>query len=118
MKINIDYVEQDPFLLPYKKMIQNIVVQSEVTKGMLTGSPKKKLKDGVNGFLFYGIHPDGQNVVVREWAPNAKAIFLLCDASEWKRNEVFAFQPINDGNWQIVVSNDVLKHLCVFNFLF
>lgn len=110
MKFKLDYVERDPFLFPYKKEILDIVVQSEITKAMLTGASKKKLVVEANGHLFYGIHPVEQNIVIREWAPNAKAIYLLCDDSNWKRDESFAFQSFGDGNWEITLSNDVLSH--------
>lgn len=110
MKIKLDYVENDSFLMPYKKEILNIVVQSEISKAMFTGSPKNKLMDEANGHLFYGIHLGEQNIVIREWAPNAKAIFLLCDASDWKQDENFAFQSFGDGNWELTLSNNALSH--------
>ena len=110
MKINIDYVALDSYLLPYKKLIQSIVVQSEMIKGMFSGSLKKSLNDSIHGMMYYGIHQIEDTVVIREWAPNAKAIFLLCDASGWQKSQDFAFEAMEDGNWQIVVSEKVLSH--------
>lgn len=78
----------------------------------LTGNQTVSLSDFATGYLYYGVHrkEDG-GWVVREWAPNATAIYLVGDFNNWEEQAKFAMKRVKKtGNWEISLPAKVLKH--------
>ena len=68
------------------------------------------LKDMANLHNSLGAHPNESGWWIREFAPNAEDIFLLCDANQWKPKKKWAFEKLGNGNYQIHVPHRLLKH--------
>lgn len=79
------------------------------TENRLTAG--SNLKDFASGHEYFGLHfRDGQ-WVFREWAPNASAIFLIGDFSDWEIRSEFELTLLNPrGIWEITLPKDTLAH--------
>ena len=38
--------------------------------------------------------------VLREWAPNATAIYMIGDFNNWQKDEAYRLQPVGNGVWK------------------
>ena len=100
--------DRDPWLEPYKPKLeaqQQYIVGAE--KRLLGG---KSLQDFALGHLFFGLHQTPGGWVFREWAPNATAIYFLCEANNWQDDERFALRREDNGVWQLGIPAGELKH--------
>ncbi len=70
----------------------------------------KSLSDFASGYLYFGLHKTPTNWIFREWAPNAKEIFMVGDFSEWKILDQFKLQSIGNGNWEIILPLSSISH--------
>lgn len=99
----------DAYLTPYSSHLerrqQRIVLKElEFTDG------KRKLSDCFNNHLYYGLHKTDTDWVFREKAPAAKKIYLYGDFSHWQIEEKFALQAIDNGDWEIHIPHNIIKH--------
>lgn len=107
-------VKNDPWLEPYNDAIQgrHDYVLSKIDE--LTGG-KQSLSDFADGHLYFGLHRTPRQWVLREWAPNATAIYLIGDFSDWQEKEKFKFEPIgSSGNWELKLPSSAMKHLDLY----
>ena len=84
----------DPFLAPYAECLR---ARSEWAKRRIADLAE----DGVSlsrfagAHEYYGLHrADGGGWVFREWAPNAKEIWLVGDFSNWEKNPRFKLERL------------------------
>ena len=83
----------------------------------LTGDGKH-LADFADGHLYFGLHRENDRWVFREWAPNATAIYLIGDFNHWEVREDYRLHRIgNNGNWEIELPLDALKHLDLYKMM-
>lgn len=70
--------------------------------------------DSLNKFAsahnYFGLHKHKDGWTFREWAPHAKAIFIVGDFSNWKPTSTYQLTAKQDGVWEIHLPNDALKH--------
>ena len=103
-------VKNDPWLEPFEGAIQGrhdhvLRKLHELTAG------KKPLSEFADGHLYFGLHKTEKGWVIREWAPNATAIYLIGDFNGWQENEKYAFKRLkNSGNWELKLPAKALKH--------
>ena len=103
-------VKNDPWLEPFEGAIQGrhdhvLHKLHELTAG------KKPLSEFADGHLYFGLHKTEKGRVIREWAPNATAIYLIGDFNGWQENEKYAFKRLkNSGNWELKLPAKALKH--------
>ncbi len=102
-------VENDPWLKPYSQVIQQRAVKAFGKEVDLLQN-SKSLYDFASGHLYYGLHGSGDKWVFREWAPNATQIYLVGEFSEWKENDTYKLINLKQGNWEIKLPKDKLKH--------
>lgn len=62
------------------------------------------------GWHHFGLHRTGAGWVLREWAPNATAIYLVCEATQWQDDPRYAFKPAANGEWELAIPEDALRH--------
>ena len=60
------------------------------------------LLDYANGHKYYGIHKVKGGWIYREWAPNAKGLYLIGDFNDWDRH-AHPLTKINDEDWEIFI---------------
>jgi 1,4-alpha-glucan branching enzyme len=102
-------VQEDPWLEPYTEVIgkrYEAVLNKKNELAELAGS----LSSYATGYLYYGLHQAENRWTFREWAPNATRIFMLGDFNNWKEDSSFELKPINNGDWEIALPLDVMKH--------
>ena len=76
-----------------------------------------RLADACNSHLYYGLHRNNTEWVLREWAPNATAIFLLCDSNDWQKNNHYSFTKLNDQDWELRLPSNILRHKMLYKLL-
>lgn len=99
----------DPELLPFKAIIEGRH-QRFSNKYKLYVEKAGSLADFANGYLYYGLHQENGQWVFREWAPNASKIFIVGDFSNWEIDPKYSLEPIGNGNWEIYLPLNCLKH--------
>ena len=106
----------DPLLLPYLPIIQGRHQHFINTLHRVQGDALR-LADACNSHLYYGLHRNNTEWVLREWAPNATAIFLLCDSNDWQKNNHYSFTKLNDQDWELRLPANILHHEMLYKLL-
>ncbi len=109
-------VKSDPYLSPYADAIWGRYEYARYMEKKLTGGTQT-LADFASGYLYFGLHKTAGGWVFREWAPNATAIYLIGDFNRWEKREEYALQRIDNGNWEIKLPADAMKHGQFFKLL-
>lgn len=110
-------IKNDSWLEPYADAIEgryDYVLQREEE---ITNGGKLKLTDFASGHLYFGLHKTGSSWIFREWAPNATAIYIVGDFNEWQKDEDYRLHSIEDGKWELIVSEDKMKHGDLFKLI-
>ena len=102
-------IQNDPWLAPFKDIIIHRE-KSSIDKEKLLCS-NRKLQDFATGHLYFGLHKELSGWVFREWAPNAKEIYLVGDFSNWEQQKKFALSKLKNGVWEIWLPLNELRHL-------
>lgn len=106
----------DPLLLPYLSIIRGRHQHFIDTLRIVQGDASR-LADACNSHLYYGLHRNNTEWVLREWAPNATAIFLLCDDNDWQKNNYYSFTKLNDQDWELRLPANILHHEMLYKLL-
>lgn len=109
-------IKNDPWLEPFGKVIEGRNQRALDKIAELTDG-RKRLADFATGHLYFGIHRTDAGWVVREWAPNATAIYLVGDFNGWQRAEEYALARQVHGVWEITVPADRIHHGDLFKFV-
>lgn len=103
-------LESDLYLKPYEKDLRRRFDRIAKTEKMLTGN-KISLADFASGHEYFGLHFYRNEWIFREWAPNADAIYLIGDMTNWQEKKRFALERINsEGVWEIRLPADAMGH--------
>jgi 1,4-alpha-glucan branching enzyme len=106
-----EQIRKDPYLQSYEKAIRARMRRSESMALRLTDGGKIGLSDFASGHEFFGLHFRENRWVFREWAPNAKTLFLIGDMTDWREAGDFELEKINEeGIWEIRLSPEILTH--------
>jgi 1,4-alpha-glucan branching enzyme len=100
----------DPYLAPFYSQIRQRLERIEETHQHLTQN-KNSLQNFASGHKYFGIHFQNGEWLFREWAPNATAVYLIGDISDWQEREEFALKKIrDDGVWEIRLAANKIAH--------
>ncbi len=102
--------QNDAWLEPFKDVIKHRIERAENKKNELLGGKYKNLSGFANGYLSFGCFKDKNSIVFREWLPNAKKVFLIGDFSNWQPHGDFEFVGVDNGVWEIGISDKLIKH--------
>ena len=133
-------IQSDTYLRPYAEAIEGRYNYALKREQELTGG--KTLSEWANGYLYFGLHkiegevaypqplPKGKGLcgerleakgkaqwVLREWAPNATAIYMIGDFNNWQKDEAYRLQPVGNGVWEVVLDEDMIKHEQLYKLL-
>ena len=108
---NLAKLSDDPWLEPYLGRLQRRADHIQYVGNRLTSDGDLSLDEFANAHEYFGLHFRDGHWTFREWAPNATAIYLVGDFSEWQQQEEFALH-YGDGNgvWEIELPADKLRH--------
>ncbi len=107
--MRLPIIEHDPYLEPFSEQITerlNSILQKEKLLTRSNGS----LSDFSNGHLHYGLHHISDAWIFREWAPNATAIQLIGECTNWERSKEYSFQKKDHGQWELRLPEDKINH--------
>ncbi len=102
-------IENDPWLQPYAPVIENRHKKMQQKEKELLGD-FKQLKDFATGHLYFGLHRDDEGWIMREWMPNATAVFLIGDFNGWEVQDEYKFTATGNGEWQLRVPLAGIQH--------
>lgn len=102
-------IRHDPWLKPYEEAIEGRHRHALEKEKELAGDAS--LTRFALGHLYYGLHKTESCWVFREWAPNATAIYLTGDFSDWKDLPEFRLSRTGDnGDWELAVPLNRIGH--------
>ena len=112
-------IRQDEWLQPYAAAIEGRHQHVIDKLAELTNGGKQKLSDFATGYLYFGLHFENKKWVLREWAPNATAIYVIGDFNNWQVDERYALRRLPKGNgaWEIKMAAKHLKHGQLYKLL-
>ncbi len=106
----------DPLLQLYETTLHRRAEKTREQELQLTRG-EISLREFAAGQHYFGLHLKGREWVLREWAPNATAIFLIGDFSNWQEDNRFVMKRLNSrGEWEIRLPAETLKHGDLYRF--
>ncbi len=109
------FVKNDPWLQPFEDKINKRISHYLETQDKLKNifGDIDQMSDS---YKYYGLTDLGNSYQIREWAPNATEIFLIGDFNNWTTNNEHRLHKTDNGNWEITISKEILKHGDLFKF--
>jgi 1,4-alpha-glucan branching enzyme len=99
----------DPYLAPFSdRLAQRRAYTEAIESRLLQACPS--LAEFASGHEHFGLRREGDEWVFREWAPNATAIHLVGDFSNWQVDLSFSLKRRAHGEWERRWPADRLKH--------
>ncbi len=118
-------VARDPYLQPYATALQGRYDYAQYKAKELSGG--KSLAEWATGYLYFGLHHvkpsavSGQSSegcwILREWAPNATAIYIKGDMNGWQKDENYRLQPKENGVWEAILPEKAMQHGQMYKLL-
>lgn len=107
---NLSLLRRDPWLEPYTDAIEGRHEDVKRKLNDLVGTGT--LNDFANAHNYFGLHRTAEgNWVLREWAPNATAITMIGDFSNWQRQAKYQMTRLASGGvWELELPAEALKH--------
>ena len=104
-----EFFLSDPWLEPYHPVLRDRYnAYKEKLQAITAGGD---LLSFASGHLYYGMHEHNNGLVFREWAPNARQIFLVGSFNDWQEKQDFAMKKISEeGDWEIRMPEGTIKH--------
>ena len=107
---------KDKYLAPFKNVIVRRNKKLKAKKEEIAGK-RGKLSKAINNHIYYGVHQEGDFIYFREWAPNAKEIYVIGDFNGWSKDIEFRMSKLANGNWELKVAPERIRHKDLFKFL-
>ncbi len=104
----LELIRNDPWLEPYGTVIKRRKEKTMSRLEALAGSGS--LQSFASGHLYFGLHRDGTQWVMREWAPHATEIFLIGTCNDWKIDDHYRFERKEHGNWELKIPGESMNH--------
>jgi len=109
-----NFVKKDSYLEPFAStIVRRLQVAREKEKELLNG---QSLSEFAQGHQWYGLHRINNEWILRDWAPNATAIYLIGEFNNWQEMADYALNRVEGGDWEIKLSVDKMKHGDLFAF--
>ena len=109
------FVQNDPWLKPFAKQIAQREIRLSRKEKEL--APKGSLSGFATGYLYFGLHRTQDGWVFREWAPNATAVYMIGEFTDWKINHEYALKPLPKGVWELELPTCKLHHRQLYRLL-
>lgn len=101
-------IESDPWLKPYANHIAGRRAYIDHRqKELLAGAT---LPEFALGHIYFGLQQTPDGWTLREWAPNATAVVLIGEFSDWAPTKDLAFSRLDNGVWELQLPNSALHH--------
>ena len=103
-------LKDDVFLKPFQ---DELVLRENYVRNFKDRITENKmsLEEFSNAHEYFGLHKKNDHWIFREWAPNATAIYLVGDFSNWKIIDEFALNyGEQNGVWEIDIPLNKINH--------
>lgn len=101
-------IESDPWLKPYANHIAGRRAYIDhKQQELLAGAT---LPEFALGHIYFGLQQTSDGWTLREWAPNATAVVLIGEFSDWAPTKDLAFSRLENGVWELKLSTGALHH--------
>jgi len=110
-------VKNDPSLEPYAEALQGRHDYAIRKETELLGADNHSLSDFASGYLYFGLHKIKRSWYLREWAPNATAIYVIGSFNNWEKNENYRLYPLENGIWEGKFAEKSMQHGDLFKLL-
>ncbi|PKP09890.1 MAG: 1,4-alpha-glucan-branching enzyme [Bacteroidetes bacterium HGW-Bacteroidetes-4] len=110
-------VSQDNWLTPYKDVIKKRMLKSSDKRAELLNKKHRHLADFANGYFSFGCFYENDQLIFRDWLPNATALYLLGPFSNWQADERFAFSKLDHGVWELRLKKGVVNHQDLYKYM-
>ncbi len=117
MEKSLKIIQRDPELEPYEMAIAGRHDYAVRKEKDLLGTQNRSLSDFASGYLYFGLHKIKRSWYLREWAPNATAIYVLGTFNNWQKSEDFRLYPLENGVWEGRFSEKSIQHGDLFKLL-
>ncbi len=119
------WAQQDEWLAPYYEEIRAWRRYIKERRQLFLGTLATRggLAAWACGHLYFGLHRTTTGWVLREYAPAARSIYLLCDANGWQKADAYRFTPLHSsegtpsGEWSLELPATALHHLDYYKLL-
>ena len=106
----------DPHLATYSGILDRRHQQALAKLKEIAHGKVEKLKNFACAHEYYGLHKKSRRWIIRVWAPNAEAVNLCGDFSNWQILDIFSLKKINaHGDWELCLPLNFLKHEMHYN---
>ncbi|MGQ1946311.1 alpha-amylase family glycosyl hydrolase [Geofilum sp. OHC36d9] len=101
--------DYDSWLAPFTLQIErrHALFQSRLNE---IESRWGSLKKYSTAHQYFGLHPESEGWVFREWAPNATQIYLVGEFSGWQPKTDFRLNRQDHDIWEIRLPKTIFKH--------
>ena len=107
---DIARLQNDPYLAPYLDTIQKRMAGADAAAVRLAQGPGS-LAEFACAHEYYGLHRREDGWMFRERAPNATAIWLVGDFSNWEVRDDFALKCLPGRDvWELKLPAEALQH--------
>lgn len=107
-------ITTDPSLKPYESAIAGRHNYAIAREAELISDSNSSLSDFASGHLYFGLHKGKRCWILREWAPNATDVYIIGEFSDWQPQERYRLTPLDNGVWEIKLSDRTLHHLDLY----
>lgn len=101
-------LEYDEWLRPFAEDIKQQKRHITATRRRILGD--KTPYEFSLGWHYFGLHATDEGWVLREWAPNATGMYLVCEVTNWDEDPEYAFELKTDGQWELRLPKKALRH--------
>ena len=109
MARTLPIIKNDPWLKPFAACINGRHEDAIRKEQELTGGGA--LTDFANAHHYFGLHRSADGGwTLREWAPNATAIYLIGSFNGWQEMPAFSMRRVDNGSWEILLGRDMIHH--------
>ena len=107
-------IKDDPYLQPFEN---NFIRWEQKLEGKLSEIlNNQSLVDFACGHNYFGLFRESNRWIIRDWAPNATAIFLIGSFNNWEQHVDFQLSSIGKGCWELSLDLDKLSHGDLYAF--
>lgn len=107
-------IQDDIYLQPFAQtIIDRLQTAENKEKEILYG---QSLSDFAQGHKWYGLHKEDGLWILRDWAPNATAIYLIGEFNNWQEQSEYALSRVESGDWELRLPEKMMKHGDLFAF--
>lgn len=109
-----EIVVRDPYLRNYEKDFIRWEYKFQAkTDELLQG---QSISDFATGYLYFGLFRNEGGWVIRDWAPNATALYLIGDFNSWTEKEEYELHSVSNGCWELQLEPEKIKHKDLYAF--